>query len=69
MTPIREFSEPGIEWQKDNVPLPVTEGKYETINKDSFHESVISKISAEDTSEPQEKSGDLENISQLTIDG
>ena len=71
VTPIKEISEPGIDtnWLKDNVSLSVSEGKYETINKDNFHESVTPKISIEDTSESQEKSGDLDTISQLAIDG
>ena len=69
VTPIREFFEPGIEWLKDSVPPLVTEGSYEIISKDSFHESVIPKISAEDTRESQEKSGDLQIIVQQAIDG
>ena len=71
VSPIRELSEPGIDtnWLKDDFPLSVTEGKYETIDKDSFYESVTPKINAEDTRESQKKSGDLETISQLAIDG
>ena len=67
MTPIKELSDAGIDnnWLKDNVSLSVTE----TIYKDSFHESVEPKISAEDTDISQEKSGDIETISQLDIDG
>ena len=56
-------------WSKDTVPLSVGEGKYETINTDSSYESVTPEIRVEAIGEFQEKSGDLESITQPVVDG
>ena len=71
MTPTSEHSQPGMDtnFLKNNVPLSITEGKYETINKDSSHEFVTPKISVEDTCEFQEISGDLKSTTQQAVGG
>ena len=69
--PTSKFSQPGMDTNvlKNNVPHSITEGKYETFNKDSSLESVTPKISVEDTSEFQEISGDLESTTQPAVGG
>ena len=60
VTLMAELPEEGIDvtWLKDNVPLSMSDGKYETINKDTSYELVIPDGTMEDGGEYMLQGGD-----------
>ena len=71
VTLITELPEAGLEitWLKDNVPLSISEGKYQTINKDTSYELVIPNIKMEDGGEYKIQGGGYETTLNLTVIG
>ena len=71
VTLVTELSEPGLEvtWLKDNVPLSVTEGKYQTVNNDCSYEITIPDVKLEDGGEYRVEGGGYESTVSLTLKG
>ena len=71
MTLISELPESELEvtWFKDNFPLSMTDGKYETINKDCSYELVIPDVTVEDAGEYVVQGGGYESSISLTVTG
>ena len=71
VTLITELPEPGLEvtWLKDNAPLSMTDGKYETINKDCSYELVIPDVTVEDTGDYKVQGGGFESVVPLIVNG
>ena len=71
VTLITELPEPGLEvtWLKDNVPLSVTDGKYETVNNDCSYEITIPDVKVEDGGEYRVEGGGYESTVALTVRG
>ena len=63
--------EPGLEvtWLKDNVPLSMIDGKYETINKNCSYELVIANVTVEDGGIYKVQGGGYESTVPLTFHG
>lgn len=68
---VGELPESGLEvlWLKDNVPLSMTDDKYETVNRDCTYELVIPNVTVEDAGEYTVKGGGYESTVQLNITG
>ncbi len=45
-----ELPEPGLEvaWSKDSVPLSLSEGRYQTVNRDCSYQLVIADVTTAD---------------------
>ena len=71
VTLITELPESELEvtWLKDNVPLSMTDGKYEAINKDCSYELVIPDVTVEDAGEYVVQGGGYESSISLTVTG
>ena len=71
VTLITELPEPGLEvtWLKDNVPLSMTDGKYETVNNDCSYEITIPDVKVEDGGEYRVEGGGYESTVSLTVKG
>ena len=71
MTLITELPESELEvtWFKDSVPLSMTDGKYETVNKDCSYELVIPDVTVEDGGEYKVQGGGYEASIALTVTG
>ena len=71
VTLITELPEVGLEvtWLKDNIPLSISDGKYETINKDTSYELVIPHVTMEDGGEYNVQGGGYESTVKLTVIG
>ena len=71
VTLMTELPEPGLEvtWLKDNVPLSIIDGKYETINKDTSYELVIPDVTVEDGGEYKVQGGGYEATVPLIVNG
>ena len=68
---ITELPEEGLDiiWLKDNVPLSMIEGKYETVNKDFSYQLIIPDVTVEDGGEYQVQGGPYESTVLLTVNG
>ena len=68
---ITELPESGIEvtWLKDNVPLSILDGKYETINKDTSYELIIPDVTVEDSGEYKVQGGGYEATMPFIVNG
>ena len=68
---ITELPEEGLDvvWLKDNVPLSMIEGKYETTNKDYSYQLVIPDVTVEDGGQYQVQGGKYESTILLTVNG
>ena len=68
---VGELPASGLEvvWVKDNVPLSMTDDKYETVNRDCSYELVIPDVTVEDAGEYTVKGGGYESTVQLNITG
>lgn len=66
-----ELPEPGLEvkWLKDNIPLSISEGKYQTINKDNSYELVIPDVTVDDGGEYKVQGNGYEATVSLEING
>ena len=71
MSLVTELPEPGLEviWLKDNVPLSITGGKYETVNKDCSYELLIPDVTPEDVGRYKVQGGGYECTVPLSILG
>ena len=71
VTLITELPEPGLEatWLKDNVPLSMTDTKYETVNKDCSYELVIPDVTVEDAGDYKVQGGGSESVVPLIVNG
>ena len=71
VTLITELPEAGLEvtWLKNNVPLSISDGKCETINKDMSYELVIHDVTMEDGGEYKVQGGGYEATVRLTVIG
>ena len=71
VTLIAELPECGLEvtWLKDNTPLSISGGKYETINKDCSYELVIPDAKVEDGGEYKVQGGGHEASVLLNVNG
>ena len=71
VTLITELPEAGLEvtWLKDNVPLSIGNGKYETINKDCSYELVIPDVTVEDGGEYKVQGRGHESSVLLNVNG
>ena len=71
MSLVTELPEPGLEvtWLKDNVPLSITDGKYETANKDCSYELLIPDVTPEDGGQYKVQGGGYECTVPLTVLG
>ena len=71
VTIITELPEAGLEvtWLKDNVPLSLTDEKYETVNKDTSYELIIPDVTGEDAGEYKVQGGGFESKISLTVTG
>ena len=56
-------------WLKDNVPLSITDGKYETINEDNSYELIIPDVTIEDGGEYKVQGGGYEATVPLIVAG
>ena len=71
VTVIAELPESGLEvtWLKDNIPLSMTEGTYETINKDCSYQLIIPEVTTDDGGEYKVRGGEYESTVSLTVNG
>ena len=70
-TVIAELPESGLEvtWLKDNIPLCMTEGNYEAINKDCSYQLIIPEVTTDDGGEYKVRGGEYESTVSLTVNG
>ena len=68
---ITELPEPELEvtWLKDNVPLSMIDGKYETINKDCSYQLLVADVTAEDGGSYTVQGGGYESTVSLSVLG
>ena len=71
VTLMTELPEAGLEvmWLKDNVPLSMTGGKYETVNKDCSYQLVIPDVTVEDGGQYKVQGGEYQSTVLLTVSG
>ena len=71
VTLITELPEAGLEvtWLKDNSPLSIVDGKYETINKDCYYQLFVPNVTVEDSGEYIVKGNGHESKVKLIING
>ena len=71
MTLMTDLPEPGLDvtWLKDNVPLSISDDKYETINQDTSYQLVIANITVEDGGQYKVLGGGYESTVPLTVQG
>ena len=68
---ITELPEPGLEitWFKDNVPLSMIDGKYETTNKDCSYQLLVADVTTEDGGSYTVQGGGFEYTVSLSVLG
>lgn len=66
-----ELSKPGEEvtWLKNNVPLSMTDDRYETVNQDTTYQLIIPSVTKDDSGEYTVQAGELQSTAQLTVLG
>ena len=71
VTLITELPEGGLDvvWFKDNVPLSMTDEKYETVSHDCSYEITIPDVKVEDGGEYRVEGGGYESTVSLTVKG
>ena len=71
VTVIAELPESGLEvnWLKDNIPVSMIEGHYQTVNKDCSYELVIPEVTTDDSGEYKAQGGEYESTVSLTVNG
>ena len=71
VTLITELPKAGLQvtWMKDNVPLSITDEKYETINQDTSYQLVIPDVTSEDGGEYKFQGGGFESTVPLSVQG
>ncbi len=58
-----------VEWLKDNVPLSISEGKYEAVNQDCTYQLVIANVSVEDAGEYTVQAGEVQSTALVVVNG
>ena len=58
-----------VTWMKDNVPLSITDEKYENINQDTSYQLVIPDVASEDSGEYKVQGGGFESTVPLSVQG
>ena len=71
VTLITELPESGLEvtWLKDDTPLSISDGKYETINRDCSYELVIADVKVEECGEYKVQGEGYESSVLLNVNG
>ena len=71
VTLITELPEAGLEvtWLKDNSPLSIVQGKYETISKDCYYQLFVPNVTVEDFGEYIVKGNGHESKVKLIVNG
>ena len=71
VTLITELPESGVDvtWLKDNVPLSLSDEKYETINQETSYQLLIPNVSMEDSGEYKMQGGGHESTVSVTVKG
>ena len=66
-----ELSKPGQEviWLRNNVPLSLSDERFEIVNKDNSHQLHIRKVTQEDEGDYRVRIGDLESTAKVTVTG
>ena len=66
-----ELSKPGEEvtWLKNNVPLSIGDGRYETVNQDTSYQLIIPNVTVDDSGQYTVQAGELQSTAQLTVFG
>ena len=58
-----------VTWMKDNIPLSITDEKYETVNQDTSYQLVIPDVTSEDGGEYKFQGGGFESTVPLSVQG
>ena len=68
---LTELPESGLDvtWLKDNVPLSMAQGKYETINNDFSYQLVIADVMSEDSGAYTAQGGGYQSTVVLSVMG
>ena len=71
MTLMTDLPEPGLDvtWFKDNVPLSMSEGRYQTVNQDCSYQIIIPDVKVEDSGEYCAVGGGYESTVSLNVLG
>lgn len=71
VTLMADLPEAGLDvtWLKDNTPLSVADGKYQTINQDNSYQLVIPDVKVEDGGEYKIQGRGYESTVPLTVHG
>lgn len=66
-----ELSKPGEEvtWLKNNVPLSIGDGRYQTVNQDTTYQLIIPNVTVDDSGQYTVQAGELQSTAQLTVFG
>ena len=66
-----ELPEEGLEvtWLKDNIPLSISDGKYETVNTDMSYQLIIPDVTVDDGGEYKLQGGGFETTVSLVVTG
>ncbi len=66
-----ELPEPGMEvtWLKENTPLSLSDGRYQTLNKDCSYQLVIANATSGDSGIYKLQGGEYESLAQVNISG
>ena len=65
------MSKPGMEvtWLKNNQPLSLAGGKFQTVNQGCTYELIIPHVTKDDSGEYTVEVGELQTTTQLTVFG
>ena len=66
-----ELSKPGEEvtWLKNNVPLSLSDDRYQIVNQDCTYQLIIPDVTPDDSGEYTVQAGDMQSTAQLTVFG
>ena len=71
VTLITDISKPDMEvtWLKNNQPLSLAGGRFQTINQDCTYKLIIQDVTIDDNGEYTMGVGELQSTAQLTVFG
>ena len=66
-----ELSQPGVEviWCKGNIALSLSEGRFQTVNKDCSYQLVIPTVTVEDSGTYTVQAGEVASSADVVIHG
>ena len=66
-----DISKPGMEvtWLKNNQPLSLARGRFQTINQDCTYKLIIQDVTIDDNGEYTVEVGELQSTAELTVFG